>query len=246
MERALEATVVWVTRLLRALGRKVFGLAMIMNSLVSVSSAASALIGFYISKQTWPPYLLSGWIFWFVVLSAGLNISSAKLTGRANIRRVRFHHYIYGLLVSSSAFILVLFFVPASILFLLKPALGFRATILQGLSAYVGLFFVYAGISLVIDDSHDFLSKIGRFLDKPKVRVSSFKRALKAVHVCSCLVSMYAASCILFWYIDHHYSLAASPLRNLSYLILVPNLLVTCLWGLNASIGGLRRTPKNY
>jgi hypothetical protein len=228
--------------LLRALGRKVFGLAMIMNSMVSMSSAASALVIFYISGQTWHPYspcLLSGWVFWFVVLSAGLNISSAKLTGRANIRRVLFHHYVYGFLVSSSAFILVLFFAPASILFLLEPALGLRTTSLQGLSVYVGLFFVYAGISLVIDDSHDFLPRKGRVLGKPKARASSFKRTLKAVHVCSCLVSMYVASCILFWYVDHSYSLAAWPLRNLSYLILVPNLLVTCLWGLNASIRGL-------
>jgi len=216
-----------------------------MNSVISLSSAANALVGFYLSQQMWhpySPYLLSGWIFWFVVLSAVLNISSGKLTGRVKIRRVLFHHYVYGLLVSSSVFLLVLFFAPASILLLLEPALGLRATSLQGLSVYVGLFFVYGGISLVIDDSHDFLSRIGLVFDNPKVRVRSLKSALKAVHVFSCLVSLYVAACILFWYVDHSYSLAALPLRTLSYLILVPNLIVTCLWGLNASVRGLGRT----
>ncbi len=227
-----------MTGLLRPLGRKVFGLAMIFNSLVSLSSAVSILIGFYNSGQAWhpyKPYLLSGWIFCFVALSAAMNISSAKLTGRAHIRRILFHHYVYGVALSLSAFALIFFFAPASISFLLDPALGLGAVGLQGLPIYIGLFFVYAGICLVIDDFQDFLPKIAHVLDKTRSKVNGFKKAFKIIHVGSCIVSMYVASSIIFWYLDRSRVLATWPLRNLSYLVLVSNLIVTCLWGLKAS-----------
>jgi hypothetical protein len=231
-----------VEELLQTLRRKILCLAIIFNSIISLTSAINTLVSFYAGAQKWhpySPYLLSCSLFWFVGLLAGLNIFSAKLIGKAHMRRILFHHYVYGFMVSSTVLVLILIFAPASVILLLKPALGLKTAGLQSLFVYIGLFFAYGGLTLVIDDFNDLPLRIGRAFDKLRLRISSLDWAFQAVQVGSSLVSIYVASCVLLWYLKHTYWMTAAPLRNLSYLIFMLNLVVTCLWGLNASKGKL-------
>ena len=227
---------------LAALGRKTLGLALIFNSIISLTSATNILASFYINMPMWQPYspyLINGSFFWFVLLVAGLNIFSAKLIGRAKIKRILFHHYVYGLLVSSIAIISVAFLAPAYISLLLTPSTGFQADGFQNVSVYAGLFFVYGGLTLVIDDAYDISLRAGRTLDKMKMRIRRLDKALQTTHLLSSLMSLYVTLSILLWYLENRSHIMNWPLMDISYVVFIPSMFITSIWGLKAFKGKL-------
>jgi hypothetical protein len=220
-----------------SLGKKVLGLGLIFNSVVCIASVLNLLSGFYNSGMLWRPFwpfLLDGSLLWFVLVLAILNVFSAKVVGKVHLRRFGFHHYVYGLALIFVALCLVLAFAPSGIWFLVSPQLGFESSGLESLGVYAALFFVYAGVALFIDDSYDWSKRLSCLLERAKVALGRFGWVFRMIHLVSCLVSFYVVTAIVFWYIGSSYWLSAGLFWNVSYLVLTPNLFVTCLWGLYA------------
>jgi len=227
-----------MSKIVAAIGRKLLGLALIFNSVVSLTSAANILASFYINRLSWKPYspyLIDGSLFWFVVLAAVLNIVPAKLVGKADIKRVVFHHYVYGFLSIFTSLILVALFAPAYIFILLVPSSGFQVSGFQNIATYAGLFFVYGGLTLVIDDIYDISLRPGRIFDRVRRRIKGLGRTLQAIHLGSSLISMYISMCAILWYLENKVWLKNWPLWDLANILFTANLLVTGIWGLKVA-----------
>jgi hypothetical protein len=221
-----------------AIGRKVLSLALIFNSVVSLLSATNMLTSFYVNRYAWrpySPYLIDGSLLWFIILTAVLNIFPAKLIGRVNIRRIIFHHYVYGFLVSSISVLLIALFAPACILLLLTPSLGFQTSGFQTIPVYAGLFFVYGGLTLIIDDICDISLRMGRHMDKLKMRIQKSGKTLQTIHLCSSLTSIYITICTVLWYFENSFWMKSWPLWDASHVVFISNLFVTSIWGLKAA-----------
>jgi len=226
-----------MSEILAAIGRKVLSLTLIFNSIISLISAANMLASFYMNGCGWrpfSPYLIEGSLFWFVILTSLMNIVPAKIVGKVNIKRILFHHYVYGFLVSSISLLSMVLFAPAYLLVLLTPSLGFQTSGLQTIPLYASFFFVYGGLTLVIDDINDVSLRVRRSLDKLKMRICKSGKMLQTMHLCSSLVSIYIVICSLLWYFENIFWIKNSPLLNIAHIIFMLNLLVTSLWGLKA------------
>jgi len=226
-----------MSRRTAAIARKILSLALIFNSLVSIVSAANILASSYATKyysRQYSPYLVDGSLVWFIILTAILNIGPAKFLGRVKLRRMLFHHYVYGFLASSVSTVLMAIFAPASIVLLLVPSLGFQVTDMQAVPVYAGLFFVYGGLTLIIDDIHDVSLSMGRALDKLKTKVPKSNKVLQAMHLWSSLISTYVLICSVLWYSENGLAVESWPFWNAPQLIFIVNLLVTSSWGLKA------------
>ncbi len=223
-----------------AIGRKVLSLALIFNSVLGLISAANLLAKFYLSNCEWrpySPYLIDGSFLWAVILAAVLNIVPAKLVGRVNMKRFLFHHYVYGFMASSVSLLVMVFHKPAHLLLLVMPSLG-SARGLQTIPVYAGLFFVYGGLTLVIDDIHDVPLRMGRMLDKLKKAALKSGRLLQAMHLCSSLISIYILACIFLWFLENGLMTESWSLWHMSHIVFMSNLLVMSLLGLKAVKGG--------
>jgi len=227
-----------MSKIVAAIGRKLLGLALIFNSIVSLTSAANILASFYINRFSWQPfspYLIDGSLFWFVILAAVLNIVPAKLVGKADIKRVLFHHYVYGFLSIFTTLALVALLAPACIFILLVPSSGFQVHGFQNIATYAGLFFVYGGLTLVIDDMYDISLRSGRIFDKMGRRIRGLGRTFQAIHLGSSIISIYVAMCTVLWCLENNVSLKNWPLWELSNILFTANLFVTGIWGLKVA-----------
>jgi hypothetical protein len=221
-----------MSKTLAKLGRKTLSLALIFNSIVSLTSAANILAIFYLNWQAWrpySPYLLDGSLFWIVVVTAALNIVPAKLIGKVEIERILFHHYVYGFLTSSISLTLMAVFAPAYIFALLTPSLGG-----QTIGFYSCLFFVYGGLTLTIDDLHDVSLRLDRALDRLRLWVCKSGATLHRVHLVSSLVTVYTAISICAWFLENSLSNEIWSLWDVFNMVLVISLLITGLCGLKA------------
>lgn len=219
------------------------------NSIVSLVYGAEMLTSFYVSPREprlYSPYLLDGSLLWLAILAAVLNIIPAKLIGKVNLRRLLFHHYVYGFLASSISILLVAFFAPAQLFLLLMPSLGFHAISLHNMPVYAALFFVYGGLTLVIDDISDVSWRFARFLDRLGTRARKSGRALQTLHLFSTLMSIYILTCGLLWCLENSAQLAGFPLRAVYHAVFLSSLLVTSVSGLKAVEGGLWSFHRKY
>jgi len=217
-------------------------LTLMFNSIVSLVYAAEKLAGFYLSQHEWrpySPYLIDGSFLWLAILAAVMNIVPAKLIGRVNLRRVLFHHYVYGFLASSISLLLIAFFAPAYLFLLLMPSLGFQTVSLQTIPVYAGLFFVYGGLTLVIDDIGDISSGLAELLDRLKTIARKSGRALQTMHLLSSLVSIYILMCGVLWCLENSMSLESFHLLAVYHVVFLSSLLVTSASGLKAVKEGL-------
>jgi hypothetical protein len=231
-----------------AIGKKVLSLALIFNSVVSLVSAINMLASFYIDNYQWrpySPYLIDGSFLWFIVLTAVLNISPAKSIGKVKIGRILFHHYVYGFLATSISLLLIVIYAPAYVILLLMPSLGFQTSGFQTIPVYAGLFFIYGGLTLVIDDMYDMSLGMGRMLDGLKMRLQKSGRTLQAIHLCSGLMSTYVLMCGILWYLDNDFWVKSWPLWDASHIIFMSSLLVTNVWALKAVKGRLWFTKSS-
>jgi hypothetical protein len=220
---------------LAAVGRKTLSLALMFNSMISLVSAGYVLFALYMSQfggQPYAPYLIDGSLLWLAVLTAVLNIVPAKLIGKVTIGRVLFHHYVYGLLASSIPLALMAAFTPAYLLVLLVPALGFSVNGLQMLPIYTGSFFVYGGLTLIIDDIRDVSLRLGRTLDKLKMWAFKSSNILQKVHLFSSLASLCVTVCIFAWGFENIIWQKSWSIWDVSQLFFMTSLLITSLWGL--------------
>ncbi len=226
-----------MSNVLRALCKKILGLALIFNSIVSLISAANILYGFYQSRLFWQPYspyLIEGSLFWFVILTSTLNLVPAKLTGKVDLRRFLFHHYVYGFLVILASLSLIVLFMPACIFMVLEPSIGLEMEGFQSVLSYAILFFIYGGLTLIIDDIYDISMRVSRIFDRIKTRMQRLGRMLQTVHLCSSVITIYIAACVAIWCFKNYFLMIDWPLLSLAHIIFTSSMLVNSFCGLKA------------
>jgi hypothetical protein len=138
-------------RFISVYGKKVFSMALIFNSLLSISCALGILSGFYSACALWKPFapfLADGNLFWLIVAGAVINIFPAAFIGRVHTGRLWFHHYVYGSIVFFASIVWIILFTSASLL-----TVFFNYT--TDVSVNIGRFFLLGGLALLIDDLPD-------------------------------------------------------------------------------------------
>jgi len=226
-----------MSRIIVKLGRKTLSLALIFNSLISLAAVVNILVVSYLTTgglRPYSPYLLDGSLFLMVIATAVLNILPAKLIGKVDLGRIWFHHYVYGFLASSISLTLIAVFAPAYILVFLMPSLGFHTTGLQTVIIYSELFFVYGGLTLMIDDIRDVSIELGRTLDKLKLWAYKSNKTLQKMHLISSLATVYVALSVCAWFMENVLLKEMWSIWDLSTIFVAASLLFTGLWGLKA------------
>lgn len=208
---------------LRAILKKAVSLTLIFNSVASLLSSIGVLCGIYVGVSfifICSPRSLENLPLFFVAVTSILNIAPAKTIGRVNLKRIVFHHYVYGLLSIAAYFALS---IPHLI-----PAGTFS---LGGYQAYASLF-LYWGLTLTIDDLADVSPRIANLLNLIGKGVRKAGQLIQKVHLLSSLISVYAAIHVLICSLKSGFLLIDSPFLGLLHTLLMVNLLITAVYGL--------------
>jgi hypothetical protein len=207
-----------------AYGKKLSSLALIFNSLLSITYAIGLLTGVYVAHwKLYSPYLIDGSLFWAIILASIINIFPAMNLGRVKTGRLWFHHYVYGFVVLVLAVVFLIVFTSVSFLSL------FTANI-TSVTLNVGRFFFLGGLTLVLDDFADISNRLRFVLSLFKSKVYQGRRI---VHMTQCLlgfVSLYIFLCISIYVTQN------PEWATLANFILIGSLLVTSLTAL-VSVG---------
>lgn len=219
-----------------ALGKKILCLSIIFNSIISVLLAGDILYMFYtgrlLQRPYWP-FLLDESLLWFVIITSFLNIVTAKTLGNVDLRRIKFHHYFYGFLTSFTSSIYLALFAPAYLSALLMPIL-IHEIYSSAAMPISTIFFVYGGMTLMIDDIQDVSLRLRRFLNNLKNKLKRAGRTIETLHLCCSIASTYVTLSIIFWTFANGLYSRGSAFHGLSAEILALSLLITSIWGLVA------------
>jgi hypothetical protein len=157
--------------------KKVFSLTLMLNSMITLTSIATMLYGFYHSWPYWKPYspyLISGNVFLLVGAAGLINIfPSASIGRKLHTGRFLFHHYVYGAVVMATSAFCVVAFTSVSLvsLFLIgTPNVAINA----------GRLFVLMGFIMFLDDLPDVSKRVESTLNKIK---SGFCRIRMGIHI---------------------------------------------------------------
>jgi len=104
---------------------------------------------------------------------------------------------------------------------------------------HAGLFFVYGGLTLVIDDIGDVSLRFADLLDRLSMKARKSSRALQSVHLSSSLASIYILICGVLWFLQNGALLESLPLWAAYNIFYMSSLLVTSISGLKAVREGL-------
>jgi prepilin signal peptidase PulO-like enzyme (type II secretory pathway) len=184
---------------------------------LSIVYAAGLLTGYYVDRWTlYVPYLVTGALFWVLVLASIINIFPSATVGHVRTGRLWFHHYIYGFLVSALALAYLIILAPISILSL------FTANT-TNITVNVGRFFMLGGFTLILDDLPDVSNELRRALRFLKLKVYRGRRLMHlAQYITGCLSTYLFTAVVLY--------ITKNP-RNATpgNLILSANLIITSL-----------------
>lgn len=199
------------------LTKKVFSLTLILNALITISTLAELLHGFYIHAwRLYSPELISGNLFVVAIIAAIVNIfPSASIGRKLHTGRFLFHHYVYGFFVLILSILYVIAFTSVSLvmLFLVNSA---------SIAVNTGRFFVLAGLTLLLDDLPDVNKKIESFLNGVKSQVYRMRRLLHYLQLATGVVTFYIFIAILTFEVSH------SSIKVVNYMIM-GTLLVTSI-----------------
>ena len=179
---------------LRVWLKKIFSLALILNSLITLASVVGIVYGFYHAWPYWmpyAPYLISGNLFILVGITALINIFPSASIGRAlHTGRLFFHHYVYGFFVLATSSLYVAAFTSVSLieLFLVNSA---------NLAVNTGRFFVLTGLTLFLDDLPDVSKRVEATLNKVKSGFCRVRRGVHYLQLATGLVTFYVFLCVL-------------------------------------------------
>jgi hypothetical protein len=169
--------------------KKIFSIALIFNSLISIATVAGIIYGYYEAYPYWQPYapfLLNGNLFWLALAAAAINIFPSAAIGRAlHTGRFLFHHYVYGFFVIALTSAYVMIFTPVSL-----PRLFFVDD--STVSVNAGRVFLLAGIALLLDDLPDVSRRIESSLNWIKCKACQAKMAL---HITQFITGIFAFYC---------------------------------------------------
>ncbi|MEM1508065.1 MAG: hypothetical protein QW294_02695 [Candidatus Bathyarchaeia archaeon] len=224
---------------LTSLVKKMISLLIIFNSIVTLVLLANSVEGFaaYTALEKLLvshilSSILNAILFSSVALTSILNIVSARIMGKVNVKRFLFHHYIYGflsiilyLLLSLSSFIIHYFMQPNT---LIAEICGKQPLL---------TLLLYFGITLVVDDISDISPIIARFLKTLKDKIHRANKIIFWIYSASSLISAYAVLLAFIWYAEGNFSsdilLFIVPSRSM----LLINLLITALYGIKSMLG---------
>lgn len=199
--------------------KKVFSLTLILNALMTVTTLAGILYGFYFAWPWWRPYypmLISGNIFVIAIIAALINIFPSAAIGRAlHTGRFLFHHYVYGFFVLFTSAIYVVAFTSVSLvmLFLVNSS---------SLGVNTGRFFLLTGLTLVLDDLPDVSKRVESTLNKIKSQACRIRKVFHVLQFVTGAVSLYIVIAIVAFEITH-------PSTNIANYLTLGTLLVTSL-----------------
>jgi hypothetical protein len=173
--------------------KKTFSLSLVFNALLTIACCVGVLAGYYWFYRGWqpfPPYLLSGHLFWVAITAAAINVFPSALVGRKlHTGRFLFHHYFYGILVLICAAVYVVLFTSESLLtiFLVNNT---------DVSVNVGRFFLLGGLTLLLDDLPDANKHLERGLNWLKAKALRAEKAIVAVQLATGAVSLYVCAAV--------------------------------------------------
>jgi len=177
-------------------GRKFLSLALIFNSLLSITYAVGLLTGYHVyGWSLYLPFLVDGAFFWVLIIASIVNIFPSATIGQVKIGRLWFHHYIYGLFVSvlAAVFAIVFTSVPFLRLFTITttdPAVG------------VCRFFILGGLTLVLDDLPDLSKGLAKFLSLMKFKVYQRRNMMHLFQYVLGLLCFYLFASVLCYVIQ--------------------------------------------
>jgi hypothetical protein len=208
-----------MSKILDVYGKKLFSLALIFNSLLTIVYAIGLLSAYYVLYPGWKPYfpyILNGQLFWIIIPAAILNIFPVVNIGKVDTGRLWFHHYVYGFIVAAIAAITTAVWAPD--VFLTLFTMDSADT---GLN--VGRFFILGGLTLVIDDMPDISRRLKTGLRLLKSQAQRYGKVLHVVQFLMGLVTLYFFIAIIVYLPQH------PPENTLANAILLGTLLVTTL-----------------
>ncbi|MEM2912728.1 MAG: hypothetical protein QXR06_00125 [Candidatus Bathyarchaeia archaeon] len=202
------------------MSRKMLGLILIFNSIASLISALGILSDSCLNVpiRFHETYFVNKLLFVFVVLTSILNLAPAKTLGKIEIRRLLFHHYVYGFMF------ILLYFTSAMLLSIMQ------LWVWEG-QIYI-ILLLYWGAALVIDDIYDISPRIAVLLDAVTRRVRRLGSLILIVHAISSLASVYVAIQVLVWHLENTFLLGINSFLNFACIFLMANLFITAFYGL--------------
>jgi len=202
---------------LRIVIRKALSLTLIFNSVTSLFFSLSVLFGVYVgfSYLIHGPHPIDTLLLFFVALTSMLNIVPAQIFGRVNIKRILFHHYVYGFLS-----------IAAYLVFAALHSIAFPQ-----IFPFYGSLLLYWGLTLIIDDAPDISPKLTRLINFIGEKIGRIGGAIQAIHLISDLVSAYVTLQISL-HIFKTNLLTSVAFSGIIYLLPIIGFSVTTIYGL--------------
>jgi hypothetical protein len=200
-------------------GRKLFSLALIFNSLLTIVFAIGLLAGYYTLYPEWtpyPPYILDGRLFWILIPATIMNIFPCVNIGQVHTGRVWFHHYVYGIIVAATSATLTLLWAPNSNLNLLT-------LYTTDIGINIGRFFILGGATLVIDDLPDISKRLKNGLSLLKSKATKNGRTLNTLQTLMGAIQLYFLLAISIYLSQHQVEI------TLANSVLVTTLVITTI-----------------
>jgi hypothetical protein len=197
-------------------GKKAVSWILTFNCLLSVLLVIGLLSGFYAAHwRLYQPYLLNANLFWATILTSVMNFFPTANLGHVKVRRLGFHHFVYGLAILTASVMVIMFMsVPLMSLFKLY---------VRDVDFNVGRVFILVGLTLIIDDFADVSNMTTKALRFVKSKVYQNRRMIHAVQCFLFCITVYISLCITIW-------LTQNPRGvNLPNLVIDGTLLVTSL-----------------
>ena len=175
---------------------KIFSLALVLNSLVTLACIAQIMFNYWHSFPYWQPYapyLINGSVIFLVVVAAIVNIFPSANIGRGlHIRRFLFHHYFYGFITILFGAILIVVFTSVSLV-------NFFLIWSSNLTVNAGRFFVLAGLALFLDDLPDVSNRVKSALVRLKFKAYEGRKLIHLLQLIAGLSSTYAFIAVSLW-----------------------------------------------
>jgi hypothetical protein len=200
--------------------RKLVSLALTFGCLLSILLVVGFLVGFYTAQwKLFEPFLLNANVLWLTIPVAVMDFFPIASFGHVKVRRLGFHHFVYGLAIVVVSFVLT----PISVFNVFS--LGIRDVKLN-----VGRTLILVGLTLTVDDFADISDRTRMALRFMKSRLHQKRRGIHAVHGLLSCITFYVFLCTTIWLTQNPKGI------NFANLALSTSLLVTSLTGFG-SIG---------